>query len=1040
MPMLIPAAVAYGASAAATAAGASAFTASVISAAAAAATAAAIANREKVRANRIARAQFNSSLRDQMVTVKGGVNPRPIVYGRAALGGQLVYAETFGSVKEHLVMVIALAHGEVDAIEGVYFNDQLLTIDGSNYVTTAPYSFGVVNQNAQTSVVPGAPYQVTLAATPDSGLIGVQDVTSGFGGGDSGSPIVPLPGIDYTVSGTTVTFAAAYSGRTMQISYATTAASQSYAAIWRYTGAPGQDLSTTMLALGAPSWTANDKCEGMAALIVRLTFAENIWPNGIPNIKAVIRGRKCYDPRSATTVWTRNAALCARDYLRFQYGVNAADAKLDDTATIAAANICDEDVQLTATPTYQDRYTVDGVIQTGDDRLTNLDKFAQSMAGSVNYSQGKWRIRAGAYSAPALTLDEAKLSDAGDISIVPYSTRRDLINGCKSTYINADKGYVEDQAPEWTSATFVTEDGSVAMTAAITLPMVTDVSRAQRLQKIAVYRTREALALACTCNFSTYAWQVGDMVTVNLARYGFSAKPMRVVQRGFSVDGGMRYTFREEPNGIYDWNLGEASILSGAGNTTLPNPASVLPPVITGIASAGYLYKSGDGTFVARILVSVTSPADQYVRLGGRLELEYKRGDWSVAQWVRVTAPGDATAIWIDPAFDAQNYLIRVRAVNSAGYASAWTAAQVHTCIGRLGATENLLRNSDWTEDLGYPAGITFYSDARALRHWSAGGNPGQFARNYDSGKTWNIGPGGCSIYIPSNTVGHYAYVYQDVPVVAGVAYEASAYVATHRGASQVIVQFLNAGLSSLLQIGETYNSGSAVDGSAYDAATRRRLWCSGTAPANTVWARFIVLIECTASSSPYPFSAWHRAMFCVAPSGVTKQTATPWIEGNSSTVRGQSYPIDAETTVTDFGGFSYNLGGNYYYHRSASWSLEITLAVFAGDSVLIDLDGWATLDGGGTGYMTAITDVLVSGSGKVLFDEDSGQETGNLRYHFGPYFAPADGSQRGTFLDNRIYTAAVDQTITIAAIIGWDLNANAGDGYGHMRVQRIKL
>lgn len=886
MPAVIPIAVA---------AGAGFLTGSaLVGSLAGLAASAVISGREQRRAERRARAEYNASLRDQTLMVKGGVNPRNIVYGRTAVSGPIIYAETFGSLKEHLVMVIALAHGEVDAIETVYFNEVALTIDGSNNVTTAPYALTQGTSQIQQATVPGSPYQVALVSAPVGGWIQIQDISNGTGSGDSGSPPVLQAGTDYTVSGSTVTFAAALSGHIVQMSYASET-SLSFVSIWRYTGAPGQDLSTQLVSMGVPSWTSAHKCQGMACLVVKMTYQENMYPSGIPNIKAVVRGRKVLDPRSSTMAWTRNAALCARDYITLANGLAASSGKLDDTdATNPSANICDEDVQLTAGPdTFQDRYTADGVINTGDDRLGNLGLFAQAMAGSINYSQGKWRIRAGAYTAPALTLTEANLAGGG-IEIVPFASRRDLINGAKGTFINADKGYIEDTFPEWSSATYIAQDGGSALSTSISLPLVTDPARAQRIAKIAVTRAREQLTLACSCNLSTYHWQVGDMVSVTLARYGFSAKAFRIIQRGFSVEGGMRFLLREEPSGLYDWNLGEAVALPGAGNTTLPNPGVVGVPTITGIQSgAQFLYKAGDGTMVARIRVSVTPPNDQYVLRGGRLQLQYKRGDWTATDWVLIETDGAATAIWIDPAFDAQNYLIRVRAVNSAGYVSAWTPAQAHACVGRLGAIENLLLNSDFTEELGYGSGVHFLRDPKVLRHWvgSWTANATQYVgRNYDAGRTWSIGPGGAYVWeTPAAAVNEYGYIYQTFPATAAIDYEGSVYVSAHRCQVYLFFQALDANLVHIAYSGlAAVDAGTGVLGSITELQDRPRLWLKYTAPANTKYLRLFLQKQWTTPGQSDSYAFWHRAMANVAPAGVTKETATPWVPSNTNTVDGQ--------------------------------------------------------------------------------------------------------------------------------------------------------
>lgn len=886
MPQLLPVLVYYGA----TYLGASAGVAMLASAA----TSAAVAS----RARRKARAAYNASLRDQTVTLKGGVNPRPIVYGRTAVGGQVIYAESTGAKKEHLILVVALAHGEIDAIETVYFNDVALDIAGNGAVTTAPWFGSDTETVTDDRTVPSSgPYTVSLSAEPTGGL-SIQYHPSGYGG-DSGTPPLLSVGTDYTVSSQTVTFNSAHAGRSVQISYERATAASSWAYVYKYTGGASQDISAIMATLGAPSWTAADKCQGIALLVLRLTWAEDIWPTGIPNIKAVVRGRKVYDPRSGLTVWSQNAAVCSRDYLTFLYGVNAASAKIDDATVIAAANICDEDVQLDATPTYQDRYTFNGVLSTGDDRLSNIGLLEQAMAGGITYSQGKWRVRAGAYTAPALTLSENDLADSGEISVVPFTSRRDLVNGAKGTFLNADAGYIEDQFPEWSSATFVTEDGGAAMTTAIALPMVTDHIRAQRLAKIAVYRAREQLTLTCHCKLTTYAWQVGDMVGVTLSRYGFTAKPFRILERGFSVEGALRYVLREEPNGIYDWNLGEASVLTGAANTALPDPTAVLAPTITSVASAGYVYKGADGTFVARILVGVDPPDDEYVLKGGRLQLRYRRGDWAASNWLFVEAAGDATQIWIDPAIDQQNYLIQVRAINNAGYVSAWSAPWAHTVAGRRGDVANLLRNSDFTEDLGY--GTTNYADARALRHWSAVGGgiiTPAIGRNFESGKRWNIGLGGAWMYQLGSTPGGFEGIYQEVPAVSGVEYEASIYVSPHRCAAYMNIAFLDSGGNILAQPSpDTIDAGTANLGGEFDPMTHPRLWVKGTAPANTVAIRYVAEKLNTTAGQADSYGFFSKAMLCVAPDDVTRETATPWSESQVVTLKGQSLDLLTKST-----------------------------------------------------------------------------------------------------------------------------------------------
>lgn len=118
--------------------------------------------------------------------------------------------------------------------------------------------------------------------------------------------------------------------------------------IVKHLGAAGQLADADLVAV-TPEWTSEHRLRGIAYLNVRLEFDRDVFPTGIPNIKALVKGRKLFDPRDSSSQWTDNAALALRDYLLADFGLNAdVTSELDDTAAIAAANICDEAVALPA--------------------------------------------------------------------------------------------------------------------------------------------------------------------------------------------------------------------------------------------------------------------------------------------------------------------------------------------------------------------------------------------------------------------------------------------------------------------------------------------------------------------------------------------------------------------------------------------------------------------------------------------------------------------------------------------------------------------
>ena len=71
--------------------------------------------------------------------------------------------------KEYYTLVLSLAGHEVDAIETVFFNDVAVTLDGSGYVTTAPWAGTKIVDAETTMTVTAGAGSVVLANTPIAG-------------------------------------------------------------------------------------------------------------------------------------------------------------------------------------------------------------------------------------------------------------------------------------------------------------------------------------------------------------------------------------------------------------------------------------------------------------------------------------------------------------------------------------------------------------------------------------------------------------------------------------------------------------------------------------------------------------------------------------------------------------------------------------------------------------------------------------------------------------------------------------------------------
>lgn len=403
----------------------------------------------------------------------------------------------------------------------------------------------------------------------------------------------------------------------------------------KHLGVSGQTADTDLIndtaSLTDGKWTSDHKLSGIAYLYVRLTWDTEKFPSGIPNISAVIKGKKVYDPRSTATAYSANAALCLRDYLTDSaLGMGLTSAEVDDTAITAAANICDEQVQvLPLSPTtYENRYECNGVIATSASPDENIGKLLSAMGGLIAYSGGKVVPYAGGYRIPTVTLTEKHF--VGPLNIQTRTSARDRVNSVKGVYVSESNGWQVSDFPTISSATYVSNDNNTRYYRDVVLPFTTSSSCAQRLAVIELRRAREEITF--TARFRLEAMQVraGDTVMITNAKLGWSSKVFEVMEWHFASDGNppqlyIDMTLRETASSVYSWTVSDEVYVADSPNTTLPDPFTLgAPSGLTLTADGTTQFIQTDGTAVPRIKVKWTPPAEEFIQSGGAVVIEYK--------------------------------------------------------------------------------------------------------------------------------------------------------------------------------------------------------------------------------------------------------------------------------------------------------------------------------------------------------------------------------------------------------------------------------
>jgi hypothetical protein len=327
------------------------------------------------------------------------------------------------------------------------------------------------------------------------------------------------------------------------------------AVVKKYLGTAGQVVDPTLEGASA-IWTADHKLTGIAYLYVRLTINLQVF-TGIPAITAVVKGKAdIYDPRTGTSGYSRNPALCLADYLTTPLtGPGIAYSDLDADALAHAADVCDEVVATIAGT--EPRYTCQGVIDSSETVEDNARRFVQAMAGDMIQQGGSFVINAGEYEVPTFTIDEDML--AGGIvfsSLQPRTARANIIKGTFQSEANA---WQQFDFPSITDAAAVAMDGQEVISD-VGFALVDSGAQAQRLANIQLRQARRGKTVQLACNLKAMPVKVGSNVMLSLPRY-FDGDVFKVMEWRWSAgnDGapGITLTLMEANADIWAWDVAQ---------------------------------------------------------------------------------------------------------------------------------------------------------------------------------------------------------------------------------------------------------------------------------------------------------------------------------------------------------------------------------------------------------------------------------------------------------------------------------------------------
>jgi len=455
----------------------------------------------------------------KLLTVRGTVQPQGFTYGRDMISGPLIWAQVAGDGSEDLHRIVAMHGREIDSIIAYRIDDDDISIGSPGDMSTA------------------------VGAVTGGKFAGVLEIDRRLG-------------------------------------------------------------STTQTAMGGmtgtfPSlWTSDHRARSWSLMYAKMTLeaGDTTYENGIPqNLRALCDGHLIYDPRldstqvidpttsppttgsgahrtddDTTWEWSENPALLLADFIRWDIvGMGEEDDRVDWPKCAAAADICDELVLIPpASPTTeQKRYTCNLTFFANRSRDEIKEMLETSMLGRTVFSQGQWKMWAGAAITPDVILTEANL--AGAIQMQASTGSQERYNRVRGKFIDPSRNYTAAVYPEQRSASFEASDTEVRYNI-FDINTANNSFEAQRDAIIRLRQSRLQRTLVFPGNWSCFRVQPGSVVQLSVAELGLDTSPLTkwfvtewVLQKNAS---GVSLTLVEEDDTVWaDPDVGDYAVRTPTG-------------------------------------------------------------------------------------------------------------------------------------------------------------------------------------------------------------------------------------------------------------------------------------------------------------------------------------------------------------------------------------------------------------------------------------------------------------------------------------------
>ena len=271
---------------------------------------------------------------------------------------------------------------------------------------------------------------------------------------------------------------------------------------------------------------------GIAYVVLRITDTAAV--GGWPRVRATIRGRKVFDPRTSTTAYSNNTALCMADLISdVDYGLGLTASNVDDVA-----DWCDSLLADGSTPRSRISLVLDRPRPILPDWLDLLSSYAEC-----------YYIHEGAsiklVRDSVATLDSTPLVTGWIRSSL--SVRYDDVSEAPKS-VSVIYTVPRSDALPWATGNVVRElSGGASRPTSVRLDGVINLAEADNKALARLNRMQSRATISVEAPDIGLQYQVGDVIRLDSPARGIDELPMRVLQ--VSMSGPGRYRLDGE---LYD--------------------------------------------------------------------------------------------------------------------------------------------------------------------------------------------------------------------------------------------------------------------------------------------------------------------------------------------------------------------------------------------------------------------------------------------------------------------------------------------------------